>query len=383
MRIFLLLLAIGLPLAGQTAPADRQALLEARQELRSAERELRDASRRVERLRLQQVLASDEADSLSQQQLDDMRGALQEVRRQLEVVTDQLGESTDELRTSVLPKRIGQRVLQLQRDPRPMVGIIMEPSAERTGVKLRAVTPGGPADDAGLRSGDEIVAIDGEPVTSSDGVERAYELLDGMVAGDEFEFTYRRDGAEQRAAVTAREMKPEIDLDFSFSSPSIWIDGDRLQNIKTFRFPNQIGDLGQYLEWTEKQLEDEDVDIRIKRFDSLDDNHIWPFAFGWHGLQLAKLDADLGNYFGTEQGALVIAANDSIDPDLRAGDVIVSIDGQTVDEPRDAMRLLGKLRSSNQTADVTVLRDGNQQQIELSAPERHGSGYFYHFDQND
>ena len=60
----------------------------------------------------------------------------------------------------------------------------------------------------------------------------------------------------------------------------------------------------------------------------------------WWGLNLAPLNADLGHYFGTDKGVLVIAADNDSLPGIRAGDVITNVAGETVNRPEDALRAL-------------------------------------------
>ncbi len=61
------------------------------------------------------------------------------------------------------------------------------------GVYVSEVTPGGPADQAGLRTGDIITAIDGVPVSTTD------QLLDNLeyyAAGETVDFSVSREGAQ-------------------------------------------------------------------------------------------------------------------------------------------------------------------------------------------
>jgi putative serine protease PepD len=60
------------------------------------------------------------------------------------------------------------------------------------------VTAGGPADQAGLKSGDVIVAVDGAPVTSAD------ELIVAIrkhVPGQRLQLTYLRGGSRHTTVV--------------------------------------------------------------------------------------------------------------------------------------------------------------------------------------
>ncbi|OOC55425.1 MULTISPECIES: S1C family serine protease [Nocardiopsis] len=62
-----------------------------------------------------------------------------------------------------------------------------------------AVEEGGPADEAGLRSGDVIVSLDGDRVDSG---QELLAMLRGLSPGAEVEVGYERDGAGETAVVT-------------------------------------------------------------------------------------------------------------------------------------------------------------------------------------
>lgn len=66
---------------------------------------------------------------------------------------------------------------------------------------LMLVEAGSPADRAGLREGDELVAIDGTALRTEDGGRR----FGAVEPGQTVRWTYRRDGREQTVTVTARE----------------------------------------------------------------------------------------------------------------------------------------------------------------------------------
>lgn len=67
------------------------------------------------------------------------------------------------------------------------------------GALLTAVTPDTPADKAGLRAGDIIVAVDDERVTLATDLA---EIIRRYKPGDEVRITYRRDGKEKTVRVT-------------------------------------------------------------------------------------------------------------------------------------------------------------------------------------
>ncbi len=67
------------------------------------------------------------------------------------------------------------------------------------GALLTQVTPNTPADKAGLRAGDIIVAVDDERVTLARDLA---EIIRKYKPGDEIRITYRRDGQEKTVRVT-------------------------------------------------------------------------------------------------------------------------------------------------------------------------------------
>jgi membrane-associated protease RseP (regulator of RpoE activity) len=71
------------------------------------------------------------------------------------------------------------------------IGIIM---GSDTPVRLDTVVPAGPAEKAGLKSGDVVVAIDGKPVVDSASL---IEMLLAKKAGDTITITVTRKGAQQ------------------------------------------------------------------------------------------------------------------------------------------------------------------------------------------
>jgi putative serine protease PepD len=77
------------------------------------------------------------------------------------------------------------------------------PIAQRAGVSaalyVTGVQPGGPAASAGLRPGDALTQVNGQPATSSDQV---VELTITKRAGEQVQITYVRDGRTNRTMIT-------------------------------------------------------------------------------------------------------------------------------------------------------------------------------------
>jgi putative serine protease PepD len=79
------------------------------------------------------------------------------------------------------------------------LGVQMTES-ERGHVQVAAVTPGGPADEAGLQPGDELLALDGRALDG--GAPDLAAAVNAHAPGDEVELTVSRDGAQDTVHVT-------------------------------------------------------------------------------------------------------------------------------------------------------------------------------------
>jgi putative serine protease PepD len=73
------------------------------------------------------------------------------------------------------------------------------PSGERSGLFVTVVTPGGPAAEAGLRPGDIITSLDGEPATR---VDQLVVLTLTKEPGDDVAVTYSRGGTSHTTTMT-------------------------------------------------------------------------------------------------------------------------------------------------------------------------------------
>lgn len=97
---------------------------------------------------------------------------------------------------------------------RVLLGVLTQPGGDGSGATIVRVVSGSPADDAGLRAGDVVTALDG------DAIERPAQLVAGILRhqpGDQVRITYRRDGESK--TVTVRLAAP-ADVDSQEQAPS-------------------------------------------------------------------------------------------------------------------------------------------------------------------
>jgi hypothetical protein len=84
------------------------------------------------------------------------------------------------------------------------------------------------------------------------------------------------------------------------------------------------------------------------------------------GAELNELNPDLGEYFGTETGVLIVrvpSGTPAARAGLQAGDVILSINGRDIESMSDLRSAVG--RSSREPIRIEILRKRNRQTIEL------------------
>jgi len=226
---------------------------------------------------------------------------------------------------------------------RPRLGVVVTGSEDPAGARILAVTPGGPADEAGLRAGDVIVTVNGREIGSDSPshalVEVVRELGDGATANVEF----ARDDSEQVAVVTVREME---------------VDNEELE--KLVQMDIESGELEGLAEPRE---------LRMRILEGLPEHGEWFVPRGWWKLELVSLDRELGEYFGTESGVLVVRGSDDQALPLRGGDVILSIDGRPVKGPTHATRILRSYEPGEKLS-IEVMRKGSRQTLEATVPDR-------------
>jgi putative serine protease PepD len=90
-----------------------------------------------------------------------------------------------------------------ERIERPYLGVTSAPHPN--GAEVQGVTPGSPAQSAGLRAGDVITGVDGREVTEPGDVSAA---LDGLEPGDEVQVEVARDG-ESRTLTIELAARPQ------------------------------------------------------------------------------------------------------------------------------------------------------------------------------
>ena len=238
---------------------------------------------------------------------------------------------------------------------RGMLGIALQDDS--AGLRVTAVTPGGPAERAGIRDGDVITAVDDKPIDrGGDSL-----LADNMLAGQPVKLSVLRNGKTLQFHVTPERFQAQ---DWQALARTAQTAAQR--SLEKFNSPEFRKQLDRSIEDAMKQSEKARAEIAAHWKDSdLDSRWFAP----WWGLNLASLNPQLGGYFGTDRGALVLSNDAQRYPGLQAGDVITEMNGNAVTKPEDAMRAL-QSSPIDKPVRLTVLRHGKQFAVQLKTPPR-------------
>lgn len=217
------------------------------------------------------------------------------------------------------------------RAPGSMLGINIGGGAAREeGVEVAGVSPGGPAEQAGLKAGDVLVAVDGQALKRSGERGPSAQLVDfmrGVEPGRAVKVDYLRGGQRRSASVTAAPAEP----------PMMRVLRERLAGplAEGLAMPGLEGLLGP--------------------------------ERGFRSLELVPMTPKLGQYFGTDRGLLVVRAADAQGLPLEEGDVLQTIDGRTPEGPGHAFRILRSYQPGEKVK-LGVLRQRKPLTLELTVP---------------
>ena len=213
------------------------------------------------------------------------------------------------------------------------------------GVGISRVSPGSPAEKAGLKKGDVILQFDNEPVTST---RKLFRLIGEAAPEQIVRLTISRNGSEQQlnvtlgqregASRTLRALTPDQRGNFSFNLP---------------RTPRALGENPQ----------------------------AFSFNFGNNrriGITSTTLTKQLADYFGVSSGhGLLVTSVTENSPaskaGLRAGDCITEVNGEKIEGAEGFIRAINRKEDGEVT--LTIIRERSQRTIKLT-PERKGGSNF-------
>jgi S1-C subfamily serine protease len=218
------------------------------------------------------------------------------------------------------------------------IGVVVRsdasPETDKVGAKIEGVTPGGPADKAGLKVGDIITKFNGtsladvkaEDEDASGPGRKLVELARRLQPNDTVRVEFRRGSDTKQATLVAADMGGKFQMEMPGSPEIPWVPMPGMDHFEMFGSP-------------------------------------------WGDLELVSLNSDLGEYFGTKDGVLVVKAPTDSTLPLKGGDVITSIGGRKPANPSHAMRIL-RSYEKGETVSIEILRKQKRMTLSWKVPAR-------------
>jgi serine protease Do len=229
---------------------------------------------------------------------------------------------------------------------------------EVRGVAVERVLENSPAAQAGLQNGDVIVRFEGEAVTSTRKLTR---LISEVAPDHQARITILRGGNERELTATMGK-RPMAEFQGAtlggwYGLPGIpeYPRTPATPSVRPFPPGTMVTPNGNYQEF-----------FRVGESRQI-------------GVGVAALNKQLGDYFGVADGKGVLINNvrensPAAKAGLRAGDVIVEVDGKSVARSLDLTRALSEKKEGD--VNLTIVRNKNRQTIRVTPEKIQGGGMF-------
>lgn len=302
----------------------------------------------------QQAEQAQQAQKLQQNRAQ-LEQELHEAQQKLQVAAQRVAQLSMQLSGPDMERQEAFRLRRMEPD-RAILGVtIVERNDKKSSVKgvgISAVTPGGPAEQAGLRAGDVITSINGKYFkagTQSSADDQLLAFMDTVKPGDTLKVAYLRDGKAQTVQLKAGQLDADS-FAFAFDTPPA--PPVPPAPPAPLAAPAPMPPLTP-------------VAPRFAWF--MDGDQLWG------DMQLVPLTTGLGQYFGTSKGLLVVHAPRHDALELQDGDVIVDIGGRAPGSPPHAMRIL-RSYSPGDTVKLDIMRKGKPATLSIKLPAEKGMG---------
>ena len=252
----------------------------------------------------------------------DLDAQLEAARKRLEQAAHDVARLSSQLSGTVI-----DRVMPYVEPGHAIIGVQLDPAAGAAGARVREVSPGGPAAEAGIHVGDVIVAVNGTELKDDQPARQVVRIMRDVKPDAKVSVRVSRDGKTRDFTVTARP------------GPTVLATVRGLPDLGFGPFPEFQG------------------------------------AFMFHGplmdMELATLTPRLGSYFGSEQGVLVVRAPADGAVKLEDGDVILAIDGRQPTSGSHATRILSSYQPGEKFT-LRIIRQHKTLEVDATLPENMG-----------
>ena len=228
---------------------------------------------------------------------------------------------------------------------------------EEMGAEVQSVSPGSPAEEAGLKEGDVITEYQG---TRIEGVAQLTRLVHETPAGRNASVKFMRDGAARTVQVKVGARDGEHD-------------GDMGKHVEVMGGPHGFAKV-----W--HQSEDEDTpDVDVENLGDIPSVINLSGLMGGRprlGVNVDTVGKQLAEYFGIKQGHGVLVTSVTKDSPgaaagLKAGDVIVKVEDESIEDVSDLHMALRDHRDKE--VRLTIVRDRHEQTVTVPPLPRKSS----------
>lgn len=267
---------------------------------------------------------------ITRRQYEEAHRALREAMMRMAEVQARAAERQGEIQQQIIrfPGRAGIGIV-VQTEP--------DPDTDLLGAAIVAVTPGGAAEEAGLKTGDIITVINGHRLVtklarrgSLRPATRLIERARRLKPGDEVNLEFVREGERHVVTVEAQAL-PRVPVPIA---PFLLTAGDG-----------------------------EDL-VAIPKLEDLT-----RLLSDFSDLEMVELNPDLGEYFGADEGVLVVQAPKESAFKIRSGDVLLRVGEFRPKTPQQAVRVLRDIRPGRSVT-IQVLRKGDRITLTTDADGR-------------
>ena len=245
----------------------------------------------------------------------DLDAQLEAARRKLEQAANEVARLSAQLSTTAIDE-----FLPSLAPGHAIIGVQLEPARDTAGARVREVSPGGPAAEAGIRTGDVVIAVNGTTVSGAEPTRQVVGIMHDVKPDSRVSVRVLRDGKPREFTLTARAGPNRVWFDPGFA------DLPELKGV--FMFHRPLGDM-----------------------------------------ELATLTPQLGSYFGSSKGVLVVRAPADGALKLEDGDVILAIDGREPTSGSHATRILGSYQPG-ETIRLRIVRQHKTMEVDAQLPDK-------------
>jgi len=261
---------------------------------------------------------------------------------------------------------LGVQTVEVGRDNFAKFGL-----REVRGVAVEKVVENSPAAAAGLKDGDVIVRFNGDEVTSARKLTRLVSEVD---PDHQVRLAIIRNGSEQELNVTVGK-RPTAKFGegrFEFAMPTEKMempDFKELQKLKEFP---QLKEFREFKDFQKDFPNELNPNGENKMF-------TWRAGEGRQiGVGVSPLTKQLAGHFGVEAGMLINEVRENspaAKAGLKAGDIIVEVEGKAVKGEFDLMRTINGKKEGD--ISVTYVRDGKRQTVSITPEPSKDSGFLF------